>query len=204
MLSRGQHTELGTRCCPRLDNGQATLAAHEANVSLAVLVRVKPVNFLTLGNDIAVVHGNILLGPDEESMPCRGLFFQFGHEVPVLLVKQLVFEQSVGILQAVDEELAEQLVTGMICVPDLISVVGNEMAVHANQQAILWPQSRGPSSKVTQSCRPRIIAQYRAEGQEQTRRQDLANVVQSVLKCTPKTATLDDGVGAGVVLNQAR
>lgn len=137
-------------------------------------------------------------------MPGCGFRLQFGLEFPVLLLEQAVPKAFIRVFQPVDKEFAEQIVAGMIGGPDLIFVVGDQMAIHANQHTVLRPQRRSPASKVAQSRGPSIVAEYRTEGQKKPGRGYLGHVRQSVLECAPETAAFDNCIRAAMVGNQAR
>lgn len=137
-------------------------------------------------------------------MPGCGFRLQFGLVLPVLLLEQVVPKTLIRVFQPVNKKIAEQIVAGMIGGPDLISVVGDQMAIHANQHSVLRPQRRGPASKVAQSRGPSIVAQYRTEGQKKPRRRYVGHVLQSVLECAPEAAAFDNCIRAAMVGNQAR
>lgn len=48
-------TEIGTWGRPSLNDCQASLAAHQTDILLTILVRVEPINFLSAGDDAVVL-----------------------------------------------------------------------------------------------------------------------------------------------------
>lgn len=138
---------------------------------------IEPVYFLAFEDDATVVFRDVLVGAHETSVARCGPVLQVGYEVPILLVEKLVSKKLVGTGQAVEEEVAELVVTGVIGGPDFISLISSKMPVHANQHFIVGPEHCRPFSKMAQSRGPSIVAEHGAEGQKQTRPFDVVNVL---------------------------
>jgi len=132
-INRRELTELRSWGLPDIDYAQSCLIAHEAHVIFAVLVRIKPVELFTFLDDAAhLLKLHIFLGPEEEAMTSSGLILQLREEFPILLTKPFLTCQTIGMFEAIQEELVVEVVARVVGVPDLLLVVGKSVAVHSN------------------------------------------------------------------------
>jgi hypothetical protein len=181
-------TKLRAGCLPDIDHAQSRLRAHEANVDLTILVRIEPVKLLSFLDDtVHLFKFDVFLGAEEESVSSCRFLLQLSKELPILLMEPLLACEAVGMLEPIQEELVVQVITRVIGIPNLVFVAWKSVTIHADEKEVVRSKSVRPKLEVGQRFRPRIVAEYRSEREEEPRRLDLLHIVHAIAKGSPDT-----------------
>ncbi|PNY25593.1 hypothetical protein TCAP_04467 [Tolypocladium capitatum] len=188
-------TEFRSVGLPDINDAQSCLGAHGLNVLQAMLVRVKPVELLALGDDTSQLSKlDIAPGSEEEPMACSRLLLELCLKIPILFAEPRLAGEPVGVVETVDEELPVQAVLGMVGCPYLIFVLGEQVAVHSDEQQVIRSHDLGPRPEMGQGFEERVIAEHRPQREEQAWGLDTLHIILTVLKSPPETGAFDVAV----------
>lgn len=153
-------TEFRIWCSPHLGDNETGLGTHQADVVLAILVRVEPVQFVTLVESLVeALKANVFVGAEEEAVAGGGSSLEGSKELPVLLAEPLLTNELVGLFESIEEELAVQVIAGVVGIPELLLVLGGEVAIHADEEIVLGAKHLCPAAEMGQCLIPGVVAE---------------------------------------------
>lgn len=192
-------TEFRVWCSPHLCDNETSLGTHEADVVLAILVGVEPVKLVTLVESLVeALEANVLVGTEKEAVAGGGRSFESSKELPVFLAEPLFANELVGLFKSIEEELAVQVIAGVVSIPELLLVLGGEVTIHADEEVVLRTKHLRPAAEMCQCLIPGIVAENGSQGKKEARRLDALDVAHAILESSPKATTGDDRVGSRV------
>jgi hypothetical protein len=97
-------------------------------------------------------------------------------------------------LEAVQEELVVELITGVVGIPNFVPVSRKNVPVHSYEEEVVRSKSVCPELEMGQRLRPGIIAEYGAERKEETRCLDFSSIVHAIAKGSPDACASHRGL----------